>query len=648
MVHTGEGGMRPETISAARANDQVVSAIKDYCRFKHAQGFAVMVDGKWGSGKTHLIKSVMGNLIEQSTTQRNLKPLYISLYGVKSADEISDLIYQQLHPVLSSKPIRMGGVILKALAKGALKIDIEGLPKDSLTLTPALSDLGAFDLVSGNPRSILVFDDFERACMPVSEILGFINPFVEHDRCKVIILSNESEILDQPNYLLRKEKTVGQTYEVVPDIDSAFKDFTQQIDTDCARDFLSQQKSFLFSIFRDSESGNLRSLKQSLWEFERLWLTLKPNQRSNEKAMRELLGLMCAISFEMRSNRIKNWPIRLRDLSYFMRLQSDKADPETTANTAMYNRYPTVEWSSTLLNTETIRIIIEKGRIDSAEIQRQFSQHPYFMPAQELPSWTAVWRSYEFSEEAQKEALGRFTYDFESRTFRSFGMLLHVIGLSLWLAKIGQPGWPNNTIIDRLKAYADEIYDGDDATIDDLESLESSRDEAYGFGFKASDDPNFKELKDYAILKDGAWRNRALPLVAARLIELMTTDSDTFLREICYTNGGSSRFANLPVLHTISPHRFAEIFSDTNYYNQKNIIIGLSIRFDQASPGQVLNVEIPWAKNVFDELLSRCSSMSPINRDQVSSLVKHYLGNALRKISRSERGADAKADDLSA
>src|ERR1700730_19397981 len=99
------------------------------------------------------------------------------------------------------------------------------------------------------------------------------------------------------------------------------------IDDEGARKLLRKQKDFLLTIFRDSESGNLRSLKQSLWEFERLWRTLTPDQRSNEKAMHELLGLMCAVSFEIRSNRIKGEVIRRQDVEHFIQASPDKVDP---------------------------------------------------------------------------------------------------------------------------------------------------------------------------------------------------------------------------------------------------------------------------------------------------------------------------------
>jgi hypothetical protein len=635
MAELEEGDEQSVIVSPARSNEQVVSAIRDYCRFKHAQGFAIMVDGKWGSGKTHLIKSIMGDLIVPESTGPSSKPLYISLYGVKSVDEIADLIYQRLHPVLSSKPIRIGGVILKAFAKGALKIDVDAMHRDSLTLTPSLSDLGALDLMSGTPRSVIIFDDFERAAMPASELLGYINPFVEHDNCKVIIVANESEILDQKDYKLRKEKTVGRTYEILPDVESAFEDFNRTIDDKAVHEFFRRQKTSLLTIFGDSESGNLRSLKQSLWEFERVWQTLTKDQRSNEKAMHELLGIMCAITFEIRSSRITGEAIRRQESGHFMCASLNEVDPDTAANQTMYKRYPSVDWASTLLSAGTVCTIVDKGRIDAADIQRQFRLHPYFTAPEDVPSWVALWRSYALTESTQKEVLKRFAGDFEARTFRSYGHVLHVIGLCLWLADIGQDGWPADTVMDLLRAYIGDVYVDAVPTIDDVKPKTGIYDlmrGADGFAFKMADDQRFQKLASELREQDQAWRRRALPEVAKRLMDLMTTDGETFLREICHTNGGSSRYASLPVLHTIPAERFADIFINEKFENQKNIMIGLSIRYEQAYPGQDLNVEIPWAQAILKEIRSQYMLLSPISRDYVSGTVDHYLGQAVSNI----------------
>lgn len=624
----------PDNIDPAQENRQVVSAIKEYCRFGHAQGFAVMVNGKWGCGKTYLVKSIIREIAGQETKRLESKPLYISLYGVKNVDEISDLIYQQLHPIWSSKPVRLGSVILKAVARGTLKMEFDAGQKDSFTINPSFPDIGSVDLMKGASHRLFVFDDFERTLMPATELLGYINPFVEHDNCKVLIVANEAEIKDDKDYKLRKEKTVGRTYQIRPDAEAAFDDFTCMIDDIGAREFLIQEKNSLLRVFEDSKSGNLRILKHSLWDFERLWQILKSSQKKNRQAMHELLVSMCAISFEVRIGRIATDALRGQNLPQWVREKGQKDDTSQT-NEDMSKRYPSVDWSSTVLSPATIQAIVEQGKIVESDIQRQLSQNPHFVQPKDIPSWIVLWKSYELSEQEQEDALTRFESDFEARKFRLYEEILHVIGLCLWLSEIGQSNWSQCTIVRRLEEYIEDVYSGNDANIDDVkpqESLSELMGGAYGLGFKMNDDARFKRLASQLRSRNQDWRNRALPRVADRLKHLMTTDGEAFLREVCHTSGGAPRFANLAVLKAIKPDEFAEIFISTTYQNQRSIMLGLHIRYEQAFPGQELNVEIPWANEVHNILIKMCQSKSPMKRDQLSNLVNHYLGASLSKV----------------
>jgi hypothetical protein len=46
------------------------------------------------------------------------------------------------------------------------------------------------------PRNqLIIFDDLERCSISIPDTLGYINQFVEHKDCKVIILANEDELL---------------------------------------------------------------------------------------------------------------------------------------------------------------------------------------------------------------------------------------------------------------------------------------------------------------------------------------------------------------------------------------------------------------------------------------------------------------------
>ncbi len=138
------------------------------------------------------------------------------------------------------------------------------------------------DVVDGTTQRVIIFDDLERAVMSPVDVLGYINPFVEHDGCKVIILTNENEILtanekadksDQA-YRLRKEKTIGRTLKVSANVEAAFAAFLDEIDNSGAKKYLATEKVAILTVFKDSKLENLRLLKHFLWDFREILVEL--------------------------------------------------------------------------------------------------------------------------------------------------------------------------------------------------------------------------------------------------------------------------------------------------------------------------------------------------------------------------------------
>ena len=91
--------------------------IRDYCKkFIESQEnphYAVFLNGKWGTGKTYFINK----LLEEYTDDTDVKSndiIKISLFGVKSTDEIDMKIYQAIHPILSSKAVKLFGAVVKS------------------------------------------------------------------------------------------------------------------------------------------------------------------------------------------------------------------------------------------------------------------------------------------------------------------------------------------------------------------------------------------------------------------------------------------------------------------------------------------------------------------------------------------------------
>ena len=182
------------------ADDEIVDVLINYVD-ESIYDYAVMIDGEWGCGKTYFIKKRLYTELEKhekekAQNQEGYKPkgiIYLSLYGVKSLEEVSKQILMESYFVKSGNAkgiIRKGteitGKMLPVLfdiikTKTGLELEAENVSNAA----------GGFFSVKD---SILIFDDLERCNCPVNEVLGYINTYVEHEGMKVIIIANQKEI----------------------------------------------------------------------------------------------------------------------------------------------------------------------------------------------------------------------------------------------------------------------------------------------------------------------------------------------------------------------------------------------------------------------------------------------------------------------
>ena len=169
-------------------DDEIIDLIIKYVDEK-LYNYAVMIDGEWGCGKTFfvtkkLIKKleahenklhkrnlVTKKLDENTNKKRNV--IYISLYGIKSVEDVSKKI-------LINSYISNNGEVLKGIKKGVEFVG-ELLP----TVFDLVKSIKKIDFNYRNTsktikkflpvkNSILIFDDLERCDCPINEILGLI------------------------------------------------------------------------------------------------------------------------------------------------------------------------------------------------------------------------------------------------------------------------------------------------------------------------------------------------------------------------------------------------------------------------------------------------------------------------------------------
>lgn len=166
---------------------QMEAVVKDYidADFPGEYRYALMLNGKWGSGKTYFIqKNIIQTYIREG---KSVQGIYVSLNGLKDRNEITS----SLMSAVASK--KYGKVILSIthLSKGIFQDYLEQrIGRKTAENIDKIINLSSFK----EGEFFFVFDDLERCLMPLEESLGFISSFVEQYKAKVIILANEVEI----------------------------------------------------------------------------------------------------------------------------------------------------------------------------------------------------------------------------------------------------------------------------------------------------------------------------------------------------------------------------------------------------------------------------------------------------------------------
>ena len=306
---------------------KTIEEIENYIEEQDQNG-ALLVTGKWGSGKTYLIRQIEKKL--------NQEPKYlmavVSLFGIEDTNTLSKKVkeavaYAQtfnkaeksgkghiakgvnIAKQLSEKAAAFGELFdfgkIKKIAKSAnmlLSIDIH----DFLPIEKEVYCIVAGEEQPVKKKLVLVFDDFERCKIGVIDLLGIINTYVEDKRIKTIVIASEDNIEDEENYKTFKEKVVERTVKLDVEYRRIQQEMIEDYKTETSeyKEFLKKESPKLFQVFEESGSRNLRTFKSCLIDFERvygLWHSLKlPTD-----GMGEALYVFVAYLFEVKGGNYK-------------------------------------------------------------------------------------------------------------------------------------------------------------------------------------------------------------------------------------------------------------------------------------------------------------------------------------------------------
>lgn len=350
-------------------NKQIFDFLKEYAELPSPQ-YAVLLRGKWGCGKTYFVKHWLAEFDKSDKLPANensieLKPIYISLFGMREISDIKSAIDRCVNPFFYSKTGKIlkiaGRIASKIIFKTELDIDKDG--KSETSFSGALDSLSIFendnnDEVKG--VKFIIFDDLERCQIPMKQLLGFINYFVEHCDCHVVVIGEEKYLDDKTHHDLLefKEKIVGREFEILPDIEAAIKLFVNE--PMMAVDFLRKETGMIQLCFECTATHNLRLLRQSLLDFSSLISALPTELVENNHAyLRSLLSCYIAVYAEYRNIDTRGYIVDWENCS--VKAYVNTKDEESKKIRNLMGKYNKVDSLNQFeaLNSEMVPKIVE-------------------------------------------------------------------------------------------------------------------------------------------------------------------------------------------------------------------------------------------------------------------------------------------------
>jgi len=625
--------------------------LDDYCSVDTDPGFAVMLNGKWGAGKTYFIEQFRAR-----KKNEGINSVYISLNGASTYQEFQKRVFQSVFPLL-------GGPLVQALLV-KYKLDvlsdihvIEKLAENVAKISPRMDAVKSFfnrgdttkdediQVFSFSDIHFLVFDDLERCSIEPYIMLGYINHFVEHDRKKVILLSYETKIdgadttteqEDSSSYALIREKVIGQTFHYEPPIEDILPSILNSQQPTELRTFYSTNSRAIIRVFNDSEFQNLRLLIRGLYDFGRLYRFIPKKYIKSERLKTDLLRTFFAFHFETRSGDLDVKHINglgARQMAARMErystntspLAEPKSTPTTYPGESIFAKYTFPHygfvlneplWQKIFLAETVTEQMISADLIDSDYDDRR-----------DKPAWTRLWYFFNLEDDECTSLITRVEQDLSDHKIQNASIVLHVFGIFLALSEMGVVSKSAEDLKTFFVQYVDGLVDDGLLNISNT-TLPETDEMALGLTFHKYADSTFREFRKFINHHSVEIEKNGLKQKAEGLMEMMNNDFDEFKIEFQRLTSWGGTFQDIPIVDSVSPEDFVLNLNRLSQENRNEVYQLLGERYLDENRGslQAIMQEKVWLEKVRDLL-----EAIPDSKTLSHALRKNFIKGALKK-----------------
>ncbi len=613
-------------------NQHGEAAIRKYLETTNPE-YALSISGKWGSGKTHLIKKLTNGYTKE-------KCIYVSLFGIATRAEFHMAL-------LKACKIAWGNKVAEALRQ--TRIGIPGIA--SLNLGGIISDTIAWEVLARQMPDILVIDDIERCKWPVDELFGFLNQLVEHERKQIILIENpngnlhlkdqsvgdeESAVGQEAAAIDEREKLIGQTVIIEADFDTAFGQFVSQYQTNRtqrSRQALHENQHHIKKVFVNSKYSNLRLLKRAI----RDCFDLLDNMPEGAFAYPEKISILIQ-SFLIIHMAFNNNDLTIDDLEKRGNL-SQYTNASESRFASLYKRHPSsgIEgYGNPVLPNDIALHVIGYGHMSADQITDAIQSSSHFTKPDETPLWRRAWDWRELTAPDAVSLMDNLEKSLRNGDIVQPGELLHVYSSFFDAAEQGAINHNADQVNELFMSVISDLKERSLLMETDHKGADYQNDR-YQYGFndrlrvsyggwtfevRAGMDPVIDHLKS---CMDDLFEAK-IPAICDEILEKLKTDPNELVWDIA-DSSGRSQFPNYPIYSMIAVNDFAARLYDLFQSDRQTAnLIGDAVKYRLDYHRTALSDEVEWAKEVGERMIELGASESGMARVQAVQFATRYLG----------------------
>lgn len=591
-----------------KQNQRAIGVLQDYAGLERP-GYAVLIEAPWGAGKTHLVRQLFTERLDQGTAR------YVTLNGV--ADE-AGFRRALIRDTPADALTKAGKAVGNALGNLAKVGNVGTLVADAVE-TRLINDL----------PDLLIFDDVERCQLDPVTLLGLLNGFVEHQGKAVVLCAfsdrdpADAETARWAQFHARKEKVVGRTVRIQADVTSALGRFVDAMPEGTGRDWLSAEQDLVADIFRACGYNNLRVLRQSLHECGRVIDRLDQDLRDSTDAMQRFVGTFLTLSMALATGELRAEHLAEQDFTW---LHPEKPEKEmqplrrwrdrVNANLARSGSLQIVFGYPGSVFPQSLGVsLIGEGYVDPEELNSTLRQTGHFGSKVEGPTSRALvdWRRLSSADLLVWHNQMRVELfevdDIEPPLF------LHIVNVYLDALGLSNAG-ANTPLVEDLVARIAELSEKHQ-----VPPARFGWD--YGLGHLGPDyqQPEGRQrIMDAMMAAQFEAFERSKPQEAARLLRLFQSDPEAFTDELC-GGDGPIRYARTPILAEICANSFAAAVFDAITSGEAGTVgpclEEVGRRIDRLKD----KAEQEWAKSVRSILVETAAAAGPLEAARMDWLL---------------------------